>query len=285
MVKIIVKAFKVCYHDILYTFSKIQKWCILSIVLVFLHMYTYDICFFAEQLGLRINFWFFPFIMSTRIVRFVVILCYILLVCDCPFLFRQSMQVIIRSGRKAFYLGKIMYLAFLSILYFAFIAAAIPVMHLNNLSYSSDWGKVFGTIANGGIGNYMPYSINVSGLIVNQFLPIPSMCNAFLLSVMMGILIGLIICVSNSLFENKIAGTLLCGMFALLDFLLQTMDYLRKGIITYFSIFTWSDIRFIDYRGNMPYPSLAYILFMYSMGICLLGIFIITVQSKRDILM
>lgn len=275
----------VCFYDVMYGLTDRRNWCVVGMLMVFLHLNIRDLSIISEQVGHRMTVWLFPFIMTTRIVRLVVILLYIFLICEAPCFTVQSPYAIVRCGRKDYFKGKILFFMVGSVGYFLMIALVVPLMFCQQMEFSMDWGKIYGTIGNGYVGSDLLYTIKINSKIVNGMLPLEAFFLSFTLSVMMGLLMELIICFLNMVSKSKTAGVLVCSFFAFFDFLLQTFDYLRDGKLVLFSWFSWSDIRYLDFHGNTPYPTFTESCAFYMILIIVLIFAIMRVQRKFDITM
>lgn len=283
VVKSCKRMLQVCAYDVVYGLTDRRNWCIVGILMIFLHLNIRDLAVFSYKAGHRMTIWLFPFIMTTRIVRLVVVLLYVFLICEAPFLTVQSPYVIVRCGRQDYFKGKILLLIVSSVGYFLMIGLAAPLMFFRQMELSMDWGKVYGTIGNGFAGNDLLYTIKINAKIVNGMLPLKAFFLSFSLSVMMGVLIGLLICFINMVSKSKFAGVLVCSFFAFFDFFMQTFDYLRDGHLVMLSWFSWSDIRYLDFRGNTPYPTFSEACLFYMILIAVLILAIMRFHRKYDI--
>lgn len=277
------KMLRVSIYDLFCFACDRKNWCIILILSIFIHENTQEIAAFANAIEQKMTIWFFPFIMSTRIVRLVIILGFIILMAEVPFYSAKTPQVVIRSGKINFYLGKVIFIFIASLFYFLIVAIIPIIVNLGTLKLGCDWGKVFGTISYGKIDNTMLYSIKFSSKIINRYMPLQATAMSYSLSVLMGVVIGGLFCLMNMLTNSKILGGFICFFWALLDFLLQTMDYLRNSVLIFFSPFTWSDIKYLDYRGNTPYPTFKSAIFMYTCIIIFLVVCLLLFQKKKEI--
>lgn len=277
------KMLRVSIFDLFCFICDRRNGCIIILLGIFIHKNIQEIAAFAHAVEQKMTIWFFPFIMSTRIVRLVIILGFIILITEIPFYSAKTPQVVIRSGRLNFYLGKVVFVFIASFIYFLLIAIIPIIVNLGNLRLDWDWGKVIGTLSYGRIDNTMLYSIKFSPIIVKRYMPLQATAMSYILSVLMGITIGGLFCLTNMLTNSKLVGGFICFFWALLDFLLQTMDYLRNSVLIFLSPFTWSDIRYLDYRGNTPYPTFENVILMYTGIIILLVMCILFVQKKIEI--
>lgn len=277
------KAVRVWKYSAVQFITDTQNWYVFFLLFIYLHMNTRDIILFSKEVQLKVSTWFFPFIMSTRIPRFVVYIILVFLLCNIPYDTRQSGQVMVRSGKKGYFTGKILQVVFLSFLYFSAVAVIVPLLNIGRLEYNGDWGKVFGTLANTNARSRLLYSIQISSKIVNQYMPLKAFVLSYTLSILSGILIGVIICFCNLLTNNKVIGCLVCGCLCMMDFLLQTMDYLRFSNLIYLSPLTWSDIRYIKLRENTMYFTSKEIFLLYGILLIAFISLIFAVQWKHDI--
>lgn len=258
-----------------------RVWSIFIIVGILIHSNLNEVVLFAKKVSYPLTPWIYPFIMSTRIVRMVIWLGFVLLQCDISDRNVNTPYLIIRVGKLRYHIGKIIYLFISTCIYHFYVAVIGIILNITHISFELDWGKVFGTLANDPfILDGTLNTVIIKGGIVNKFMPLHATGITFGLAILTGMFLGLIIYSINMILNSKICGILCGSLFILLDFLFQTVDYLReKGLLV--SPVSWSDIQMIDFTGASYKPSLFYILSMF--GIIIIGLIIlILITSKKS---
>lgn len=174
---------------------------VLASVLVFTFIRTDPVRTLAKGLGLSVTPYFFPFQMADGITRLLFYFALILLLCDAPFTDSQQMQVMIRAGRKRWFMGQILYVFLASAVYFLVVAAASVVLFVPYVAPSCRWGSVLIACAegNGLTETYIP------DVIIKSYTPVRACLLSYGINTGIGTLLGLLIFLGN-MFQSRIFG-------------------------------------------------------------------------------
>lgn len=251
-------------------------------ILLFSYMYSIvkPICTFSSAMGLSVHPWIFPFLNSNRItILFIMIGC-ILLFCDAPFIDDLQPYIIIRVGRKDWFVAQIIYIFIACAIYFAYLYLLSVVFLIPNLSLSFEWGKVIGTLSrtNASI-QFEVNKISFSQRVLSLYTPLSATIWSFLLNWLTGCFIAMLLFVCNLRF-NRIIGSVIANMFILLA--LFCYDF-GGNKIYYFSPVSWIDISIIDPLALSYRPSRMYAILVLLIAIVLLIIISYIMVRKRDI--
>lgn len=262
--------------------QNLRKWpsnpriyAVAALLLVFIGSELLPIRSFCLALHLPVTPWVFPFLMSDNVSLTFIMVGLVLIFCDAPFIDQSQPYVIVRSGRRNWFTGQILYIIQASGLYFLFIILVSIFYFIPILKFSGDWGKVLNTFSmNGTQGVPMfqqQYNINLSfsRYLTANYLPIVATLLCLVLSWLEGIFLGLLMFVLNMNF-NRIIGT----SIALALILLESFAYQfgNAYLALYFSPVSWVNLGVMDATGVSKSPSL-----WYAVGMLLL--FTITLSA------
>lgn len=138
--------------------------------------------------GLSVSNWFFCFQFSDGITCMLFYYAVSLLFCNAPFVDRQQLFMLIRSGRKNWCVGEVIYILISSMIYFGVIAILDIVMFVPYVGFSSHWETVFTAIANGTV-----YGLNLPIYLIENYTPASAFVLTYLVNVGIATMIGLLI--------------------------------------------------------------------------------------------
>jgi hypothetical protein len=233
---------------------------------------------FAELMNLKSSPWLFPFLTGQNYSKIFIFIGILLLFCDAPFIDKSQPYLIIRSGRRKWCTGQIIYVFGATLFYFAFMLILSILLNINHLEYNSDWGKVIGTIGNGLALDFASRNVSINWTVINYFTPITAMFYSYLLLSLGGIFIGMILFFTNILTENKVFGFIIASFFVFLEFIGKLFPK-----ILWISPISWVDLNNIDLDGISGKPNITYILVMFSILISALIIGSIIAVKRKEI--
>ena len=258
--------------------SNYRVWMIAIILIIFIHSYTKEISLFAEELNMKMSAWIFPFLYSERYMKLLFLFPIVLLFCDAPFIDSNQPYIILRSKRTAWSLGQILYIVFANIIYFLFLIVATIGIHIRNITFENDWGKVFGTLATTDASDFINTPLKINSNIIKYFSPFQAMWFTFLLSCLSGIMLGLIIYACNSLFKNRLWGIALSSSLLILSAALNLNPELQ-----WLSPMSWNTLNNVDIGGTTNFPSFEYIIIADFVIITILSIISVIANRKQEI--
>lgn len=273
--------------------QNLRKWpsnpriyAVAALILVFIGSELLPIRGFCMALHLPVTPWVFPFLMSDNVSLTFIMVGLVLIFCDAPFIDQSQPYVIVRSGRRNWFTGQILYIVQASGLYFLFIILVSLLYFIPVIKFSGDWGKVLNTFSmNGTQGVPMfqqQYNINLSfsRYLTANYLPAVAMILSLALSWLEGIFLGLLMFVLNMNF-NRIIGT----SVALALILLETFAYQfgNAYLALYFSPVSWLNLGVMDATGSSKSPTLWYAAGMLLLFIIVLSFLALTGERKKNI--
>lgn len=232
---------------------------------------------FCRTSGYRITPWFFPFLMAQPYSLLMFLLGVILLFCDAPFIDSEQPYIILRTGRKIWTLGQLLYIAVASAIYFAVIMLFTVIILFNNLSFESGWGKVINTFSQNGAYRYgvvFPFDYSITAALS----PLQAMALEFLLCWFTGVLLGLVMFVLNMAISRS-AGVIVAAVLAVFPL------FVRKSVYSlhYFSPASWTSLSVINLSGSTSFPSLTYVLVGYVVLISIFASLAFMLMRRKNI--
>lgn len=230
---------------------------------------------FSFAVGIKVAPWIYPHIMDSWYLSMLILFGVVLLFCDAPFMNEGTAYLFIRSGRRAWFLGQVMYVVIASIIYQLFIVASGILLLIPRLTFDTDWGKVIGTFSN--MTGVTDFGANVlNNRILLLFSPIRAMLICFSLCTMVTVIFGMLVFTTN-LYLPRSFGPIFGLVLALL--LPFSVNFSGK-IFYYLSPGTWMLLSSVDITNTSSLPSLSYILIT---GLCtiLTLIFLAGISYRR----
>lgn len=226
---------------------------------------------FAMQQELSVSNWYFPLMWADDNGMIVLFLYFdiILMFCNAPFVDRQQIFVLLRSGKKNWFLGQLLYIVSAAVIYFLYIFVLTIVEFIPYVGFSLRWESVFESLAN---YTYVSADMRASSMpteLIHNLMPLQAFALSFLVNVLIAVLLGELIFLVN-LFKNRGYGTGAALAVVLFSWLIGDAVFGSK--LNYFSPISWSDITII-FQENTGVP-LAYILSVLICGDILLAVLI-----------
>lgn len=224
----------------------------------------------CETYGLGISCWYFPFqIHDIHTIFYYFGL--LLLFCDAPFVDNQQMDVILRSGKKNWFRGKIFYIVATSCLYFLFVAIAGLIEFIPYAGFSFYWEDMMNILSlDSTLGAVIRRNVIMS------YSPIEACITQYIICVLLAVLLGLVVFYFN-LYKNKVIGMGIAMTVTLTGTLVYFVDLKVSRIIIYFLPMAWSTIDvFKQEVGGVPFVYAVMVLLVADM----LFAFLIMQKSK-----
>lgn len=230
--------------------------CIAILLLFLSHYLTAEMRDFSVDTGYKIAPYYFPLMLNQWYVRILLIFPIVLIFCDAPFVENSQDFIIIRSGKKIWCLGQIMYVFITSFIYTAFILITPIITNLPYINFTEDgWGKVFNTFSYTNVVQYYKLKFGLSSRILDNFSPEQAMFYSFILFFTATIFLGMLIFALNIISNNKILGLTVASIFILLDISISA----DMSFLLWISPVSWSDLGDIAITESWL-PNISYIL-------------------------
>ena len=251
---------------------------ICGLLAIFLHFLTKDLLAESMQSNLPIAPWIFPFLFNHRYYKLLFFVPLIILFCDAPFVDETYHYSIIRSSRFKWCLGQLLYIFSASTVYFIFIFILSVVFCLLNINWTLDWGTFLGTAANTSFGNNL--TLNISSKVVNCLTPTYTTFITLLLCSLNGMIIGLLIFLSNLIRLPRFVGVISAISLLLFDTMCVTNG--QKNFY-YYSPVTWTTISCLDLNNRTDLPSIEYAVVAGSLLLLVLLFFILKLCRSKSL--
>lgn len=262
----------------------IKKWVTqprMYVVVLSIFVFTWtqieDIRAYLIGQNIGISYCFSAFLFSASICTLFLYLSVILMFCDAPFIDKQQLFVIVRSGKKNWFLGKILYIIFASIGFSVCVNLVCWIELFPYIGFENKWGDIALQIVrdSGGLGA----AFHLTERTFEMFTPRTAFILLFVIIMSTNIFLGLLIFFIN-LHKSRTYGSVAALSVVLVsDILGFSQDY--KNVLQYISVATWGDLSIYS-RGAGPIP-IGYVLLFLSLGNILLIIGILISSKKISI--
>lgn len=259
------------------------------ILMVFLAVFT--LCYivlkplksFLEVVGERINAAVPVFLFDYWFNRLFLMIFFIILMCDAPFINETQKMAVLRSGRISWGIGKFIYILATGIIYIFSVYLFSWIILFPYVEFSGNWGKAVMTLSKtDASAKFLIGNIFFKGKIVDYFSPYQAVCFSFLLCFLAIVFLGLVIFIGNFANMSLRLGLLLAMVFILFDVGISMSGVLASSLITYFSPVTWSSLTIINIGGIGRTPDIEYIITMYSILVTVLFICLIIFSRRKQ---
>lgn len=223
---------------------------------------------FSRDAGYPVTPWAFPHITSDYICQLVLMAGAVALFCDAPFMSEIQKYILPRAGHTAWAAGHCMYIVALSFLYVSMILLFSIVPLLPNMEFRNSWGKIWGTLARGGVIRQYAIRFTVHDYLIGRYTPLQATLLSFLLSWACCVWLGLLTYFLNSV-TGKRAGTFLSAGFVLMD-----ITVANEWLPWFYRIspVTLAQLQALKGRNSFYQVSLDYALWFFGISIaCLLA--------------
>ena len=100
---------------------------------------------------------FFTYMTSTATMSALLLLCWLMLMCDAPFIDDTQPYILLRSGRILWSFGQMLYIFTASLIYWAWVVACCILVLYPYVGWDPQWGKVYYSLT-----YYESYGLDVS---------------------------------------------------------------------------------------------------------------------------
>lgn len=160
----------------------------------------------SHGMGYRTAPWVYPFIYFKSYWQLVLSFCFILLLSNAPFIDTNQRYVMIRSGRRTWASGCVLYTVTASLIYNSIVFLLSVLFVLPNSFMTMEWGTVLTSIAYSKGASAQLFM--VSRALITNYTPLEALLHTLLLQILLGILLGEIMFVFN-LAAQKPIGTII----------------------------------------------------------------------------
>lgn len=200
-------------------------------------------------------------IFSSAHTTFILFLGFYLLINDLPLKDSQQNFLLIRSGKRVWIFSQIIYIFYVTLIYFSFIFAALFVFQLPRLGFDAEnWGKIARSSTTPGT----KMLIIATDAIREDYTPLEAFASSVGMAFLLALMVALVMLTLNLIFKNK-TGTIIAG---LLIFLVNIVHAKGFGSLPfYISPLGWCSLVIMDKNGTSWMPDFSYALFVISAAI------------------
>lgn len=157
---------------------------------------------FLEEVGVKIHPFVFPELANDFVVQVVLLLGFLVLVCDAPFMKKGYLFIVSRSGKSNFVIGQSLFLLMYSVLYTLSIWLFSVINLLKNMKWESDWGKAIMTLAKTDAGMQYDIGTGWNQVVVSNYTPIEATIKTMILFILGLWFIALVVYFMNYFLKN-----------------------------------------------------------------------------------
>lgn len=259
---------------------------VLAIAFIF-QFYTFSACReVCEYLGKSITPWVFPFFLGYPVLVTAVFGgLAMLLYCDAPFANDHTTFVVVRTGRRNWMIGQLIYIVTSSFLYTLWHILCSVLVLLPYITLTGDWGEVLWTISkNSGAFTEMGISIGFHPYeeTLTASVPLQTMLISALLFWLGTMFLGVVILFFNSA-VRKTSGLIAAGLLSVFAYFTSYFGSISiGGWLYYISPVSWSSISNVDLYGSGTVPNLPYVVSVYLILILVMSILSTVVYCRKD---
>ncbi|MBS4201838.1 hypothetical protein KHA93_19725 [Bacillus sp. FJAT-49732] len=251
------------------------------ITIAFLSYHSLGLSKFAAEKEIAITPWVFPFLSIPPTMQ--VFACFIvLLFCDAPFADRHMPFLTIRTSRRNWIIGQLIYIILASFIYTIFVCVMSAIVLIPNLQLSTGWGVLIKTLA---VKPDIAPSVLVffDEEIIKMFSPIKAILISSGLFWLVAVFIGVLIFFFNVVIK-KMSGLVASGFFIFMSFFSIIQGILIFGEwIRYLSPISWMNISYLYWNGfGFATASPTFAVLCLLIAILLMGIISTIVFCKKD---
>lgn len=233
---------------------------------------------FCRNVGIGITPYVFPFFIAASYSAKIISLLAVLLFCNAPFVDSEHPYIILRSSRKKWFAGQIVYIFMAGLLYGFLLVIMNSLIFMPYIQFDGNWGKVINTLAQTGAAVEHGIVVPFDYLIINSYSPFMAMALQMLLCCLIFFLLGNVIFLLNALI-GRAAGSVIAVAIILFPMIAEDI----APAITYFSPISWMSLSMLEVHHNSHYPSLQYALCaLLFLNVILIGLSFL-VMRKRDV--
>lgn len=235
---------------------------------------------FAGGAGVKTNPLIFPFYSSDPVKQLILLAGVIFLFSDAPFINKNQPYVIIRSKRRAWVMGQILYVVIASAIYFLILMGVSILILLPNATFATNgWGKIVNTLARTGAGAEINLQFGIAEKITTYYSPLKAFCLSFFLNWGVASFLGLLTFLIN-LKVNRTLGLVAGATVLFFDLLItNALPY----SFYHFSPVSLSRLTVLDPTGVSIYPAITYPLIFYGVSITILSVLLIAGIKNKPI--
>lgn len=235
--KTLLQSFRVCEYQ-LRTLSKNYKIYTIAICMsIFMWNDMEVLRIFMSSVHENASPFLFPFLFTDEFLTALMFTGILLFFIDAPFYNKDQLFVVMRSGIRKWCLGQILYIPIISFFYTLFLSVLSILVMFPHISFSSDWGKIWTTLAvTDAVSEFaMPFFVPTST--IYSYTPLQALLLVLLLSVLICSFYGFAMWCFNLYFGKTLSFVLVLASV----FLVTRIRYLPPWLM-YLTPSAWANL-------------------------------------------
>ena len=222
---------------------------------MYLHSRLSPVGELCARTGYKVTPYLLPFLLDEGSAVMMLFLGVVLLFCDAPFIEDEQPYIMLRSGRRIWFIGQILYIVVASVLYLIVLYFISVLVLLPHIEWSAEWGKLLSTFSQTSAAGQNGISIPFARVITARFDPIPAVLRCVVNGSLVATVLGMLMFFVNLNISRTAGG--ICGTALVLW---NMVTYKTAYWFVNVSPVSWVNLSRVDYDGSSIYPSLTYIL-------------------------
>lgn len=247
-------------------------WLVLICNFIFLQSQVLPLQSFLREYEADATPFLFPFLFMDPFLTACFFFGIILLFCNAPFFTSAQKFVAIRTGKKVWAAGQILYILCTGLLYFLALYLMSAAVLIPRLSLKNDWGSVWNTLARTEAGQLAGVYLIIPAGILNALQPLQTVALVEIIGTLNAVFLGELLFLFN-VYWKKEAGIAVAAMFLLLPTRMQSVPAILRYLmpISWMALDGWSgDLTSAGTDLKMQILLLLGAIFLLG-GFCILG--------------
>ncbi len=215
----LIKSIRIFRFQLVSELSTLRTKLLFVMIGLFIYTHIEPVVNFSKSVQIKAMPWGYVHLINDFTCQPVIMIGAIYLFSSAPFRRETHTYIVARSGKMNFEIGNTLYIFIMALLYNSFLLAISIVSLGSRLSFSSAWGKIWGTLARTNAGEQFQTKFIVNDFIIGSYSPIHATLISFILELLCFAWIGYLIYFLN-LLTNKAIGVIISGIFVLLDIMI-----------------------------------------------------------------
>jgi len=232
-------------------------------------------------------------LISVNLTKTILHIGMVLMLCNAPFLFPTTPYIVLRSRRKAWWMGECIYIIGAALIYVLFIAIVSFLTAVPVISFAPDWGDAIRNPIIGDMERFpeeirQTYELyNIPGIFVHYLEPFKTQIYCFLASWASFSVLGLLMYLVSLIQKKSTIGIVMAGFLIFADPVIYSINGMRpeKSWIDLLSPVCWTDaglLKDVSRKNFMSLP-LAAALYIILIVLLITGIALISKNISIEI--
>ncbi len=188
----------------------------LLLLAIFMFTLVEPIRNFVISIGIKTTPMISIFVFSDFTCQMLILIAFIFIISNAPFIDRFFPYVVSRTGARSFYIGTVLYLMLTAFFYVIFIVLLANLYLIGEETLVFSWGKIWGTIARTDAGELYGIQIGISDQIIGNYDAVRALVLSIFLEWLGLVWLSICACSFNATFKNK-SGIIIASLFVFLD--------------------------------------------------------------------